>query len=86
MWAKLLRSSATEAIGRKGEAGEAAPSIEAVTAFLADAERGRSNQKALTAGLTLDTREGEQAYLFETGRAASPSAPASWVHRNYLAK
>ena len=80
MWGKLLRSSATEAIGHKGEASEAAPPIEAVTAFLADAERGHSNQKALTAGLTLDTREGDKAYYFETTRASG------WLHRNYLAK
>ena len=87
MWAKLLNASATEAIGHKDEPRDAAPSIETVTAFLVDAERGKASEKALNAGVKLDTREGEQAYLFETARtAASPSAPASWVHRNYLAK
>jgi len=80
MWTKLLSASATEAIGHKDEAREATPAIEVVTAFLADAERGRINEKALTAGLKLDTREGEKAYYFETTRASG------WVHRNYLAK
>ena len=87
MWTKLLNASATEAIGHKDDPRVAPPAIEAVTAFLVDAERGKESEKALNAGVKLDTREGDQAYLFETGRtAASPSAPASWVHRNYLAK
>ncbi len=64
----------------------APPSVEAVTAFLAAAEAGKASEKALNAGVRLETREAEKAYLFETARAASPSAPASWVHRNYLAK
>jgi hypothetical protein len=88
MWAKLLNASAIEAIGHKDEAREEAPSIETVTAFLSDAERGQASAKPLNAGVRLDTREGERGYLFETARAASPSGsgPASWVHRNYLAK
>jgi hypothetical protein len=88
MWSKLLGASAIEAIGHKDEPRGDTPSTEAVTAFLADAERGAVSQKPLNAGARLETREGAQAYLFETARAgASPSAPASsWVHRNYLAK
>jgi hypothetical protein len=87
MWTKLLTASAIEAIGHKDEARDAAPSIEAVTAFLVDAERGKATEKPLNDSVKLDTREGDQAYLFETARAkASPSAPAAWVHRNYLAK
>jgi ARG/rhodanese/phosphatase superfamily protein len=87
MWAKLLTASAIEAIGHKDEPREAAPSLDAVTAFLVDAERGKNSEKPLTAGVKLDTREGDQAYLFETARvAASPKASSDWVHRNYLAK
>jgi hypothetical protein len=86
MWAKLLNASAIEAIGHKDEARDRAPSIETVTAFLSDAERGQASAKPLNAGVRLDTREGERGYLFETARAASPSGSASWVHRNYLAK
>jgi hypothetical protein len=80
MWTKLLNASATEAIGHKDEPRDEAPAIELVTAFLADAERGRASEKPLNAGVKLDTREGEKAYYFETARAAG------WVHRNYLAK
>ena len=86
MWAKLLNASAIEAIGLRNEPAVAAPGIEAVTAFLAAAEAGKASEKPLVAGAKLETREADKAYFFETARAASPSAPAAWVHRNYLAK
>lgn len=86
MWSKLLTAGAIEAIGHKNEPAIAPPSAETVHAFLAAAESGKSNEKALNANVRLQTREAERAFLFETARASSPSAPASWVHRNYLAK
>jgi hypothetical protein len=86
MWNKLLTASVIEAIGHKDDPRVAAPSIETVTAFLAAAENGKSSEKPLNAGARLETREADKAYMFETARAPSPSAPASWVHRNYLAR
>jgi len=86
MWNKLITASVIEAIGHKDEPAVAAPSIDAVTAFLAAAEAGKASEKALNAGVRLETREADKAYLFETARAASAAAPAAWVHRNYLAK
>jgi hypothetical protein len=86
MWSKLLTASVIEAIGHKDEPAVAAPAIETVTAFLAAAENGKSSEKPLNAGVRLETREADKAYLFETARAPSPSSPASWVHRNYLAR
>ncbi len=98
MWTKLLTASVIEAIGHKvhtragqrpdpGDAPAVAPpAVEAVTAFLAAAESGKSSEKSLNAGVRLETREADKAYLFETARAVAPSSPASWVHRNYLAK
>jgi hypothetical protein len=86
MWSKLLTAGVIEAIGHKNAAAHAVPSAEAVHAFLAAAEGGKSNEKTLNAGVRLETREADKAFLFETARASSPSAPASWVHRNYLAK
>ena len=80
MWGKLLNASVTEAISQKDEPRADAPSVETVTAFLTDAERGAASEKTLNAGVRLETRAGEQAYLFETARADG------WVHRNYLAK
>src|SRR5205807_1720083 len=86
MWSKLLNASAIEAIGQKDEPRGAAPTIAAVTAFLKDAEHGKASEKPLNAGVRLDTRDGDHAYLFETARVAAPDASASWVHKNYLAK
>jgi hypothetical protein len=80
MWGKLLNASVTEAISQKDEPRTDPPSVEMVTAFLTDAERGAASEKSLNAGVRLQTRAGEQAYLFETARADG------WVHRNYLAK
>jgi hypothetical protein len=86
MWTKLLTASVIEAIGHKDEPAVAPPDSTAASAFLAAAEAGKSSEKSLNAGVKLQTREADKAYLFETARAPSPSAPASWVHRNYLAK
>jgi ARG and Rhodanese-Phosphatase-superfamily-associated Protein domain len=86
MWSKLLTAGVIEAIGHKDEPAVAPPSSEAVQAFLAAAESGKSAEKALNAGARLETREAQNAFLFETARVPSPKAAASWVHRNYLAK
>jgi hypothetical protein len=86
MWNKLLTASVIEAIGQKDQPAVAPPPVEAVNAFLAQAEAGKTAAKALNAGVRLDTREGEKAYLFETVRLAAPSTAEAWVHRNYLAK
>jgi hypothetical protein len=86
MWTKLLTASVIEAIGHKDEPAVAPPEAAAASAFLAAAEAGKSSEKSLNAGVKLQTREADKAYLFETARAPSPSAPAAWVHRNYLAK
>jgi hypothetical protein len=86
MWPKLLTASVIEAIGSGDAQAGAPPTVETVAGFLAAAENGKSSERALNAGVRLETREAEHAYLFEARRAASPSAPASWVHRNYLAK
>jgi hypothetical protein len=86
MWGKLLTASVIEAIGHKDEPRVTAPAVEAVTDFLATAENGKPSEKTLNAGVRLETREADKAYLFETARAASPASPASFVHRNYLAR
>jgi hypothetical protein len=86
MWSKLLTAGVIEAIGHKNEPAVAPPAAQTVQAFLAAAESGKSNEKALNAGARLETREAQNAFLFETARVSSPSAPVSWVHRNYLAK
>jgi hypothetical protein len=86
MWTKLLTAGVIEAIGHKDEPAVAPPPSVSVQAFLAAAESGKSNEKALNAGARLETREAQNAFLFETARVPSPGVPMSWVHRNYLAK
>ena len=81
MWPKLLRANATEAIGEKSAPSEKPPSTEAILAFLDTAERGKSIQTPLGAGMRLETREADRRSYFESKRTAS-----GWVHRTYLAK
>ena len=86
MWAKLLTAGAIEAIMHKDEPAAAPPGTDAVQVFLAAAESGKSTERELNAGARLETRDAQNAFLFETLRPASPASPAAWVHRNYLAK
>jgi hypothetical protein len=86
MWTKLLTASAIEAIGHKDEPNVVPPSADAVMAFIAAAETGKASEKALNAGVKLETRDSDKAYYFETARAGAPSPASAWVHRNYLAK
>jgi ARG/rhodanese/phosphatase superfamily protein len=79
MWPKLLAASATEAIANRG-AG-AAPSAEAIRAFVNAVEGGKASVTDLTQHARLETRETEGALYFATAWA-----DGRWVHRNYLAK
>lgn len=85
MWTKLLGASATEAIGEASgaDAGQkdSPPTIEAVQAFLAAAERGTAESKPLNAQMRLETRDGEKALMVDAVRASG-----GLVHRNYVAK
>jgi hypothetical protein len=88
MWPKLLAANATEAIGDKMSATNAAvPSTDDVLAFLKTAEAGKAAEQPLIGANKLETREAAGALFFETRRVpAAPSADATWVHRNYLAR
>lgn len=87
MWPKLVAANAIEAIGDQGGAADALPSTADVLAFLKAAEDGKASERPLGPDQKLKTREAERALFFETSRLpAAPSAPATWVHRNYLAK
>jgi hypothetical protein len=81
MWRKLLSANATEAIAERNVAADALPSIDAVRAFLGAAESGNSSEKKLTDLVSLETREADRVYYFETKRT-----DGRWLHRNYLAK
>lgn len=82
MWPKLLQASAVEAIGEKQDGDPApAPTSDRVRAFLAAAEAGDVAREKLTRNAELETREADDAFLFE-----ARSDAGDWLHRNYLAK
>ena len=84
LWTKLLRASAVEAVAESAGAKRGAPSAEAVTAFLADAERGAPVQDRDVAGrIKILTRESERGVLVESRDLKRKGA---WLHRNYLTK
>lgn len=76
MWPKLLRTHAVSALAATGEPAQPAPSIEAVSAFLADAEAGAVRERA--AGATI--RDSAAAIYTET-RARS----GKWLSRSFVA-
>lgn len=79
MWPKLLKASATEAIGQKDDPRVDSPAADVAKAFLDEAMQGKSTEKALPANIQIETRSGDKALFFETRR------DGTWVHRNYLA-
>ena len=94
MWPKLARSAATEALaGKQKPSGNtpstdkpapvvsAPPAIEAVSAFLAEAETGKVSERQLAGIARHETRDSDKALRVE---ARSPKG--ALVHRNYLAK
>jgi hypothetical protein len=83
MWPKLLHASAVEALSeRKGANGQAAPTVEAVRAFLVDSEAGKPNERRLPAEMKLTTLDTDKAVVFES-RKAGAAAP---VRRSYVSK
>jgi hypothetical protein len=87
MWPKLLAANAVEAIGDKaGGKSATLPSEADVLAFLKSAEAGKGVEQPLIGGNKLETREATGALFFETRVPSAPSADATWVHRNYIAK
>lgn len=81
MWPKIVRAAATEAIALKDKAVQPPPSAEAVTAFLADADKGTRSERHLGALATLETHDADKVLSV---RAAAPKGDL--VHRSYLAK
>lgn len=83
MWPKLLHASAVEAMSeRKGANGQAAPTVDAVRAFLVESEAGKPSERRLPADMTLTTLDTDKAVVFES-RKAGAAAP---VRRSYVSK
>ncbi len=86
MWEKQLAAMVTEAIGEKSAPSAAAPAKPApapaeASAFLADAEQGKSYERQVAAGVRQETRDADKA-LYNELRGAD----GMWIHRSYLAK
>jgi hypothetical protein len=84
MWEKQLAAVVTEAIGEKPGSVPAAtppPPTPAVKDFLAAAEKGKSFERPLAAGMSQEVRDADKS-LYNEAR----SADGKWIHRSYLAK
>jgi hypothetical protein len=84
MWPKLLRASATEALGERNVPAEPPPPVAAATSFLATPTDAQTIEKSATAQGHLEMRESTTALFTQAKPAAAPDS--AWVHRNYLAK
>src|SRR5205823_13646447 len=73
----------------KGKTFEA-PTLDAVKAGMADADAGKTTDRAVTNRVQMITRESEGNLVYETrdrGVGAAAAAPGGeWIHRNYLTK
>ena len=82
MWEKQLAAAVTESIGEKAATpSTAAPAPPAAGEFLANAEKGKTYERALAAGMHQETRDADSA-LYNEARGAD----GNWIHRSYLAK
>jgi hypothetical protein len=84
MWGKQLAASVTEAIGDKTGASPKPtppPTPAVAREFLAAAEKGKAQERAIAAGMRQEVRDADKA-LYSEAR----SSDGRWVHRSYLAK
>jgi hypothetical protein len=84
MWPKLLRASATEALGERNGKAEPAPPAAAATSFLAAPRETPSVDKPAGPDGRVEMRDSAKALFMEAKPAGAPAS--AWVHRNYLAK
>jgi hypothetical protein len=84
LWPKLLRASAVEALAEreKGKKLEA-PRLEAVQAWLADAEQGKRSDKTVNQRLAEVRLESDRSVLFET---VDREQKGACLRRSYVAK
>lgn len=81
LWNKLLKASATEAVAKfRKDARSNTPSIEAVSAMLADADAAQASVKPLSGRVSLSQKETLKNLVFELRDGDA------WVHRSYITK
>jgi hypothetical protein len=83
LWPRLLEASVTEAVAERsdGPAGQGAGADDAA-AFLTAMDSAAATDQKLPAGVTLVSRETDEAAAFETRSDAADG----WLHRSYIAK
>ena len=80
MWPKLVRAAATEALANPAKAATAAPGVGDVEKFLAAAESGEADTRALADIAQHETKEGADVLKVE-----ARTSDGRWIHRNFLA-
>jgi hypothetical protein len=83
LWPKLLKAAAVEAVAEKKDGKFTEPKEATVLTFLADAEKGKVEDKEINKRLLQHGCENDKSCLFETRDRANASAP---VRRSYIAK
>jgi hypothetical protein len=84
MWPKLLRASATEALGERNGVATPAPPVAEANSFLSSPSDAHSVEKDAGSGGRIQMRESAKMLFMEAKPAAAPAS--AWVHRNYLAR
>ncbi len=84
MWPKLLRASATEALGERNVTAQPVPPATAAQGFLASAADTPAVEKEATAQGRVEVRDNATTLFTQAKPAAAPDS--AWVHRNYLAR
>ncbi|OHB75640.1 MAG: hypothetical protein A2Z34_03350 [Planctomycetes bacterium RBG_16_59_8] len=84
LWSKLLNSTAVEAFANLKRGESFAPvTAEAIALCMADAEKGKAEEKDVSARVKLVTQETEKNVLFES---RDNERKGEWIRRNYLSK
>jgi hypothetical protein len=83
LWPKMLKAAAIESVGELSENASFSPvKTDAVKTFLADAEKGPTEEKAVSKGVKVVTREDKESVLFE----ARDEKQKVIVHKSYVKK
>jgi hypothetical protein len=80
MWPKLVRAAATEALANPARQAPPLPHISDVEQFLAEAEKGEANTRALANIAQHETKESANVLKVE-----ARTSDGRWIHRNFLA-
>jgi hypothetical protein len=83
LWPKLLKASAVEAVAEKNDKKFEPAKVDAVKAFLADAEKGKKSEKKINERFRQLEQENAKSILFETSDREKKDVS---LRRSYIAK